>query len=239
MVQLDRQNLKDPIICPPKTEDMHLTPNSFLASKQKRGGKSRGATRGLNKHLSTLHSRSIVLNLSLPSIKQKIDQNNKSNVLLVAYTSVTPWIFGHFLGVTVKYTSIYNDRCWAHLGTFASFMFWSSSPLSPVSWHLNCGSNSSARPEWTSTVDLCDPKGEANFPKSIHGKIHTYTYRIYQLNVGFMISSIWVFQIVWALYQRKTAMIAPWKIDPSWSKQLVPNYCWWPKSGEKTHLGWC
>ena len=89
MVQLDRQNLKDPIICPPKTEEMHLTPNSFLASKQKRGGKSRGATRGLNKHLSTLHSRSIVLNLSLPSIKQKTDQNNKSNVLLVAYTSVT------------------------------------------------------------------------------------------------------------------------------------------------------
>lgn len=35
MVQLDRQNLKDPIIFPPKTEEMHLTPNSFLASKQK------------------------------------------------------------------------------------------------------------------------------------------------------------------------------------------------------------
>ena len=100
---------------------------------------SKRATRGLNKHLSTLHSRSIALNLSLPSIKQKRDQNKKSNVLLVAYTSVTQWIFGHFLGVTVKYTSIYNDCCWAHLGTFVSFMFWSSSPpvpgeLAPQLW---------------------------------------------------------------------------------------------------------
>lgn len=180
MVQLDRQNLKDPIICPPKTEDMHLTPNSFLASKQKRGGKSRGATRGLNKHLSTLHSRSIALNLSLPSIKQKRDQNKKSNVLLVAYTSVTQWIFGHFLGVTVKYTSIYNDCCWAHLGTFVSFMFWSSSPpvpgeLAPQLWEQLL------RTTWVKfNRGFVWPKQvKQTFPRACMGLAYIYIYMAY------------------------------------------------------------
>ena len=160
---------KIPLFVRPKLRRCTWHPTLSLPASKREEESQEGATRGLNKHLSTLHSRSIALNLSLPSIKQKTDQNNKSNVLLVAYTSVTQWIFGHFLRVSVKYPSIYNDRCWAHLGIIVSFMFGSSSPLSPVSWHLNCGSNSSARPEWTSTVDLCDQKGEANFPKSIHG----------------------------------------------------------------------
>ena len=123
MVQLDQQNLKDPIICPPKTEEMHLTPNSFLTSKQKNQEESQdGATGGLNKHLSTSHSRSMALNLSLPTIKQKIDQNNKIQCVASSWNPRLPHLFSTIfwglyrpfcLGVTVKYTSIYNDRCWA------------------------------------------------------------------------------------------------------------------------------
>ena len=192
MVQLDQQNLKDPIICPPKTEEMHLTPNSFLTSKQKNQEESQdGATGGLNKHLSTSHSRSMALNLSLPTIKQKIDQNNKIQCVASSWNPRLPHLFSTIfwglyrpfcLGVTVKYTSIYNDRCWAHLGIFVSFMFWSSSPLSTVSWHLNCGSNSSARPEWTSTVDLCDQNRWSKLSQEHpwdwrYIYIYTFTYR--------------------------------------------------------------